>query len=310
MPSGSRGGGHSGGGGRSGGGHSSGGWGGGRSGGGHRTPRSYGYRNGHRVVFLHGSSGEYMRTSHNAFLVFLRVLMFIAIFFCFAMGTSYSASNQFIDGIKKDYNHYQQMIDNAKSKEQQGYNYIISADVTGVYTEYDSSGKWYIEYTFKSQNGSLIEGYTFDTYTKERAQEIQSISTIEIAVDRNPITIFTDSIDVEYETTTLEDDGQYLYHIKKLNGYKVGSICSIVLLIACVVLMPILTIKFTKDDSAESVQQALDPANQVASGTQTATTTQTVVSQKRYCAYCNSKLKDGEYTCSRCGATVKKGTDK
>ena len=307
MPSGfgggSSGGGHSGGGG----GGSSGGGGWGSSGGGHsRPPRSYGYRNGHRVVFIHGSSGPYMRTSSSAILTILRILLFVCIFGCFIMGSIWSTENNFKAEIEKDFVYYQEMISNAQAKEAQGQDYIIDATVTGIYTRYDSDGKYRILYKFQTQNGIGIDGYTFDTYTKEEAEAVRAQGYIEIAVDQNPITTYTDSIDVAYANTTLDDDGQYVYRKREANKDLTIAICFGVGIVLFAVLQIVLTKKFTKKDNGESTANATNTTkdNEAEQKYSYTTNVNYPPRKKRKCLYCNSRIKDGEDTCSRCGASV------
>lgn len=309
MPSGSRGGGGHSGGGRSGGGHSGGGWSGSGHGGSHRH---YGYRGGHRVIFMHGSSGSYMRTSHNAILVFMRVLMFICFMLAIAHGTMWSNENDFKQSIERDYNRYQQMIAIAKTKEEQGFDYIIKANVTRIATEEDSCGKWYIEYFFNDSFDSPVEGYTFDTYTKERAMEIKEQGWIEIAVESLPIFSNTDSIDVEYANTTLTDDGQYLHTLNLIKKGKNVTIISGAVLLGLIIFSAILTNKFTvkeetdlattNDETAD--QPSAETANTAGEfGSLSKPTAHTHI--RRKCAYCNSRIKDGEVSCSKCGATIR-----
>lgn len=306
MPSGSRGGG----GGSSGGGHSGGGGGssGGSWGGGHsRSPRSYGYRHGHRVVFIHGSSGGYMRTSHSALITFLRILMIICVFGCFISSTLWSAEKDFKADIENEYTYYQEMISNAEANEALGQDYIIKAAIRGIYTRKDSSGKYRVLYKFQTITGDYNDGYTFDTYTKEEAEAIRAQGYIEIAVDSCPLTASTDSIDIAYKNTTLDDDGQYLYVKKQINKFMILTISCIAGIIVFGALQPILTKKFTKNDDGEV------PANYKQSSVEGQTeqkysyTTNVNYPPKkrRQCMYCKARIKDGESSCSKCGASVR-----
>lgn len=306
MPSGfgggSSGGGHSGGGG---GGHSGGG---GWSGGGHSRPsRSYGYRGGHRVVFISGSSGPYMRTSHSALITFLRVLMYICIVGCFITGSLCMNENSFKHEIERQYTYYQQLVSNAKIQEAQGRDYIIEAIAYSCYPRYDSNGKYRILYKFETMSGSYNDGYTFDTYTKEEAEAIVKNGYITIAVDSYPITMYTDSVDVEYGNTTLEDDGQYVYTVKKVNKLLTIAISFGAGILILGVLQVVLTKKFTKKEDEKDLAEALKPSGGDSSQqTYSHTTNVNYPSRKkRKCVYCNSRIKDGEDTCSRCGASIR-----
>ena len=300
MPSGS----HSGGGGHSGGFSGGGSW-GGHSGGSHRSGSdsssytiSSGKRNGRSVVIftgLGGHNGRYIRSSVFTLFVIM-IMMFGFMLFVFGLGSMGSPA-EVKENYQHDYNYYQSMIRYAENNPE--YMLTTGAIITDRLIG-KGGNKYYLAYMFyTSINHQAVKGYTYTTYTLEDLErpELQVGQTIALALNckNTQLTFSTDSIDLNYKNTTLEDDGDFIYdyNIAKKSvdiGITISLIGVALIIVGAVILF---VLKQKKDDNpelstVESVQEK----------------------KKEYCTYCGALLKDGALKCDNCGASVSVSSDK
>lgn len=209
MPSGSHSGSHGGGGGSHfGGGSSSGGSGGGRR----RYGRSYG---GHRTIIFFGRGG--VASVFSALAIFALVVAIV----CTMVASGNKSS---LKHIETDYLYYQDMIDDAYAKQAKGdSSYLVDGIIKSKFQS-DTCDKWYVTYYFLDKDGEKVDGYTYSIYTWDQVRGLDAGEIIKLAVDSNPITQDTDSINVDYKNTTLEDDGEYVEILKIRNIMKTVAI--------------------------------------------------------------------------------------
>lgn len=209
MPSGSHSGSHGGGGGShfGGGGSSS-----GSSGGGRRHGRPYGR---HSTVIFFGRGGV-----SSVFAV----LAIFALIFAIVCTTIASGNKSYLKQIEADYMYYQDMIDDAYARQALGDgSYLVDGVIVSKFQS-DSCDKWYVTYYFLDQNDKPVKGYTYSIYTWDQVKDKDAGDVIKLAVDSNPITQDTDSINVDYKNTTLKDDGEYAKLLKTRNIMKTAAI--------------------------------------------------------------------------------------
>lgn len=285
MPSGSHSGGHGGGGGShfGGGGSSSG------SHGGSGSSRNHGYRNGRSVVFFgRGYHRRYMYSgAHSAFSILIAIGIFALVIGSLVLLTM-GGNNKDLKNIEADYLYYQDMIADAEEKLAQGDDsYFVDGIIISKFKN-DNCDKWYVTYYFLDNQGKKVEGYTYSIYTWEQVKDMDNGDIIKLAVDTNPITQDTDSINLDYKNTTLNDDGEYIKIIKsKENTQRVGIIALVIggLLVAGAIIIRIKASHKVLEDS----QDFTEFSN----------------SGRKLCKYCGGYLKSGDTICSDCGGRVK-----
>ena len=210
----------------------------------------------------------------------------------FIMGSVRKAN---IEKAKQDYTYYQNMIEFAEYQRDVNNDdsYIITGIVTGKFlSEYEN--KWYLEYSFTSNNGySTYFGETRVIYDFNDIKNIiPNVTTIELAADSPIITSTTDTVNIDYKYTTLEDDGYYIEAKKEM----------IVPLVVCFVvgfgsaaLFIFLIIKEVKKLKARTPQE---------SSNGTAVPELNTEYKKSYCVYCGSEIAENKRKCSNCGAKI------
>lgn len=281
MPSGSHGGG---GGSHFSGGSSFGGGGfrGGSSGGGGGRPRG-------PVRFHIGHHYFIISEGRAGFLSFLIALMFMAIFLIVTLSTTLGVSDKAINKIKVDRAYYLDMIEYAELHNE----YLVEGSVTGIFYDADCD-HWKFDYKIPyTENGTqkYLEGYTFYVYTTENIKNIRVNDVLTFAVDSNPITSNTDSINVDYKNIPLTDDGQY---IKCINGKKTSitiiSIASVVVA-GCIAGAILIVIKSKQKQQAKVAEEK---AKELAEEKRL----------NRRCPYCSGKLSPDDKKCPNCGASL------
>ena len=298
MPSGS----HSGGGGHSGGFSGGGSW-GGHSGGSHSSGNgnslytiSSGKRNGRSVVIFTGFGGHNGRyIGSNIFT--LSVVMLIFGFMLLVFGFSSMGSPAEVkQNYQHDYDYYQSMIRYAENNPE--YMLTTGATITDRFIG-KGGNKYYLTYEFyTSADNEAVKGYTYTTYTLEDLEksELQVGQTIVLALNckNTQITLSTDSIDLNYKNTKLEDDDDFICdynNAKKSVGIGVTiSIIGVALIAGSVILF---VVQQKRDENPESSTVA--PVQE---------------KKKEYCKYCGALLKDGTLKCDNCGASVVASLDK
>jgi hypothetical protein len=207
MPSGS----HSGSRGGGGGSHFGGGSSSGSSGGGRWHGRPHG---------RHVSIVFFGRRVSSAFVALAVFALFLAIVCTLGV----SGDKSYLQQIESDYMYYQDMIDDAYDKQILGdSSYLVDGVIISKFQS-DTCDKWYVTYYFLDKDGEKVDGYTYSIYTWNQVKDMDPGDIIKLAVDSNPITQDTDSINVDYKYTTLEDDGEYAQLLKKRKIMKTAAI--------------------------------------------------------------------------------------
>ncbi|MBR1925719.1 MAG: zinc ribbon domain-containing protein [Clostridia bacterium] len=300
------------------GGHGGGGhFGGGGFSGGHDHGHSYGPRyrrrgmvHGQSVVIIGGFGGRsyYVPNRIGSGIYILRTIasfLFVGAVILLVMGYLIALTNtQRIQRIESDYQEYQLMVKRAQSDP----NYKTTANVLSI-KKSDSSNKYCLIYKFKTSEGnSYVEGYTFYTYTYDEAYEAEYIQkVIEIAIDdlNTEIDRETNSIDMRYGQTKLEDDGEYAALTSQGTkntevGLKVSGYLALAFSVALGVASIVLYIKKRKlyeEEEAKKEEQKEEavPVEQT-----------TEKPKSKFCVYCGSKISEQDKKCSSCGASIQR----
>lgn len=249
-----------------------------------------------RIGGGHYHHGPHYGSAAPGWTIWLFLAFFIAFFSIpfFAMSATCSRS---IGVIEDDFFYYRNMVSSAKA----GQKEIIDATITGIYKNTDA-GKWYIEYTLidddslLSQNGAYLRT-TYSMYTNEEIVKYNVGSKIAVVVDRMPINVNTDSMVMDFERFTLEDDGEYQQLVKQKGIYKTVAIVLISIGGALIILAGCLAIKDMKNprvynDGEEGSEDVSNNAPSTAKKTS-------------YCPYCGCKAEEGRKKCEHCGANIK-----
>ena len=286
-------------------------FGGGFSGGGHghssssgSSSRSRGTVNGHSVVIFNGFGGRRYYVSNGvssgmSIMSFFAICLIAIGIILLNLGYTVAADNkQAIQTIEQDYAKYQSFVTRATNNP----DYKTTANVIAK-ERYKSSDKYCLRYEFKDKNGQMVEGYTFYTYTEAEANEAFMLDELEIALDtlNTKITQLTDSVDMHYGQTTLEDDAEYLYLISKdvkgiERGFKLGGYFALLGGIALIVVS--IVIYYKKRKLYEENQKAQEVAKKEAE--------EAAKPKSKFCVYCGSKISEQDKKCSSCGASVRK----
>jgi rubrerythrin len=207
----------------------------------------------------------------------------VGIFATSGMSSSYQYQ---VSLIEEDYVYYQDMISYAKQHEDDGY--IVDAIVAGKYYN-TTAEKYYIEYKIALDNGSYLYGETYSCYTLQEASKYRINSTIEVAVDSVPITLLTDSVNVDYENMSLEKDGEYVAANK---GYKTTNTIKWVLIVSFIALIAFsVYYAYKKKELADEKENKEKAKEEPAKGS--------------YCKYCGSSIDPNDRKCPNCGAGLR-----
>lgn len=182
--------------------------------------RSGSYRPRRPIYFRVWHTRYMVRSGASAFVSFLGVLLFFAIFGFVASWIMKSQSEGYLREIEADYVYYQNMIVDAKENPEE-----LIVDGTVITKFYNSvADKWYITYFFIDDNGEMVEGYTFSVYTLEQVNNFQHGDTIKLAVDGRPMDSMTDSIPLDYAEMPIEQDGEYATFSSEIKGERIAMI--------------------------------------------------------------------------------------
>lgn len=277
----------SGGGGRS---HSSGGsWG--------RSHSSWGGSSHHHHHYYGSGGGYYSSSGPAGFSVCVFFAVF-AIIIAFTMFIGLANVNQDLRYIKEDYNYYQAMIDSAK----EDTSLQVNAKIDDIL--YNANyNKYYIQYSFQVKfKDNSIRNYTYQEtfciYGDDVFEKFRVGDNYLIAISQNTDRWRNvDSINMDYEFTTLEDDGEYVKAQGNKTLFTCLGIAAVVVAISLFILNAVLANKKAKK-TAESEKQITSDTTVLGSST---TTTKT----EYKCKYCGCVVKEGEITCSKCGAPRK-----
>ena len=265
-----------------------------------------GYR--HRgPIFFHFWGHRYVvPTRYSALISLFAVVMVFSIFFIFGGWLMMSSGQSNMDLVKRDYDRYQVMI--ADATEANGL--LVIGTIENRYYD-DDAGKWYLTYSFPTNDGGKINGESYAVYTLAELNQPQYCvnAPIELALDRVPESEYddVDSIPTDYANMPLERDGAYT---TAKNTHKAGST---MLWVACCVLGGSIVLNILIAVTTKKKVATNNNANQTtATETTTATanngtaTAATPVDTDKYCEYCGSKLDTGATKCHLCGARVRK----
>lgn len=260
-------------------------------------------------VFVFGRRRYVVEGNSLTILYALMVVILIGIFFVFSGCLTVSGGQKSISTIKDDYTRYQQMIVNAQSNDE----YKIKAVVTDSFRH--ESGKYYITYAFPLvsmgeselysnylddlRNNALqsrwVEGYSYSVYSLEQVSStaLQKGSVILLAINDklSDINSLTDSIPFDYYQMSLNADGEYLMAQDYVKEGVMILVIGIVMIVGAIA-GAIVIIKRSKQEKAKTL---------------TANTTQSVEdkgSSTQRCAYCGTKVKNGETKCPNCSARL------
>lgn len=273
MPSGSHGGG--------GGSHGGGFGGGSHFGGGHRSSGSS--RRGPtplRIWFF--GHRYYVPAEKTSALRGLFTAFFVLILFGFMSTLGLIAAKDQVKKIEDDNAYYINMINYATTHP----DYQITGKITGKFRN-DDCGKWYLTYSIETANGGTLEGYTYSVYSINEIDQFVVGDNILLAVDSIPVTMRTDSINMDYINIPLENDGEY---VGAKNSKRTAMIMTIACFGASVVVAVLTFIKAKKSMKLNELEKekASSPAQNE--------------SVKR-CKYCGSKQNPDDTKCPNCGAS-------
>lgn len=241
-----------------------------------------------RIRFRFGGRYYVYSSGTTSALTMLFIFLGFALLFTFGINLGRQDAMQDIRIIETDYAYYQSMIDEAKS----GEGAIVDATVRGKFYN-DYADKWYIVYTIPTEYGGDLEGYTYSCYTLGEVNRYRPGSTIRVAVDSVPITMETDSIDMDYENTTLEDDGEYIAKQDELVEVTTTYVIAILIDLSLAAIIVVVLLKKKQVEGQSTKKQV------------STTTTTTATSTDKYCDYCGSLIEKGSKKCSSCGASSK-----
>ena len=216
--------------------------------------------------------------------VLIGIFLFLTIALVFIGSLTITSVNNDIKYIEADYRYYCDMIDASYSDPTKQ----VDAIITGKYLS-DTCDKYYLTYKIYTTMGSELEGFTYSMYTADEIRGYQIGSVIKCAVDSNPITQRTDSVNLDYKGA-LDRDGEYIA-AKELR--KNAIIVIFVFGAIDLMLLVIIVKKVKKNAEEERVAK------------KTSTSMGAMSKPVSRCPYCGTKAKDGSRKCSNCGASIK-----
>ncbi len=259
------------------------------------------YSRGPRIYHF-GRSYYVVPSKYSGILSLLTFFIVFSIFFIFAGTIMFTQAKGDIQKVERDFFRYQNMIAYAHQHPE----LIVDGTIENHYYD-EAAEKWYITYSFRTNDNGNIPGETYCVYTAEDLlkEEYRVGSVIRLAVDRVPehYDDDVDSIPLDYEFMTIEQDG---FYIVQQNTMRVGKIMLIVASIALggTILINILVVATTKKKSDKNG----NPIPETASTTSTKTSTPSTTDQTHnhtYCDYCGAKLPNTASKCPNCGAKLR-----
>jgi len=197
--------------------------------------------------------------------------------------------NKELEKVEMDYIYYQDMISFAEEHEDEGY--IIEGTVTGKFlSEYED--KWYLTYSFEGSYSGVYMGETYAIYTYEEAKNfIPNVTKILLAADSNIITATTDTVNIDYKNTTLEDDGYYIH--MKSSMLVPQIICFAVAGGSAILFVSLIIAEVKKLKNGTTVNPDNSPVF-----------TPNISEDQRptFCQYCGAKIQSRNSRCPNCGA--------
>lgn len=255
-----------------------------------RRFRRYGFW-GPTVVLTDGQS--------SAMGVFI-MLIFMSIFFGFILFMGGMSVNGDLAQREQEHNYYVAFIETAKSQGKKA-----KVPVTGIYE--GENGKWWVEYGFGNHftysDTYMYDGWSYTMYTLSEANSYQFSGWIEVYHDYKGTTnvndytkwnFNTDTIPVDYETQTLDMDGDY----QDLKETKTVLDVIFYICIGVCVLSIVMCVRV----SAKATKEEATVTSTSSTTTYSEPTTSTTQSTHTYCAYCGSKLEKSATKCPNCGS--------
>lgn len=245
-------------------------------------------------------------TRYSGIMSLFAVVMVFAIFFIFAGCLMLADGQSDMDKAKRDYDRYQAMIAYARENPE----LLVTGTIENHYYD-DEAEKWYLTYTFPTNDGGSVEGESYPVYTwADLQQAIYRVGAkIELALDRVPENEYddVDSVPTDYADMPLERDG---FYANAKNSKQAGQIMLTVAAIAfgASLVLNILIFATTKkrEEATSTVGQATATGNAPTNNTATNPTPSANSERKSmYCAYCGTLLETSDKKCPSCGAKVK-----
>lgn len=199
--------------------------------------------------------------------------------------------------VENDYIYYQDMITFAEQKQREGDSrFIIEGTITGKF-ESEYNNKWYLTYEFEyllfpNTSSTLTDTVSGETYAVYNYEDIRSItpgSTILLATYDAVLSENTDTVNIDYKNTKLEDDGYYL-HIK--NGDMFPQILCFAVAGGSALLFIFLIFKQVKNLKGGSGNEIDEPQ-----------TEKSTPSLTKECPYCGATMASSKSKCPNCSAT-------
>lgn len=273
MPSGSHGGG--------GGSHGGGFGGGSHFGSGHRSSGSSS-RGPTPIRFWFFGHHYYVPAGKTSAIRGLFTAFFVLILFGFMSILGLIAAKDQVEKIEDDNTYYISMISYATAHP----DYQMTGKITGKFRN-DDCGKWYLTYSLETNDGQTLEGYTYSVYSINEIEQFVVGDDILLAVDSIPVTMRTDSINMDYINIPLDNDGEYI-------GAKNSKRTAMIMVIACFgasVVVAILTfIKAKKSMKLNELEKEKASSLPQDEGV-------------KRCKYCGSKQNPEDTKCPNCGAS-------
>ena len=245
--------------------------------GGHGHYHHWGHRH-HGHVHVYGGSA-----SPKAVLIIF--MIFFAVIFGmvgFANLSEVSYHKESIEIARQDYDFYQDMIDDAYEKRDQGY--IVYGQVVTSYYDYEV-GKHYLVYKLPGINKTFE---TFSVYSEYEALRYSAGDSIELAVDYPVLTSQTDSIDTYLKNVEFEEFSLYILANDALSSARGAVAVPFVVTFILIVGVILIIVKDKKSSSS-----------------QTSETPSASSEEPNICRYCGSIYDSGKRKCSNCGASLK-----
>ena len=274
MPSGSHGGG--------GGSHGGGFGGGSHFGGGHRSSGSSSRRGPAPIRIWFFGHRYYVPAEKTSAIRGLVITFFVLILFGFMSTLGLIAAKDQVEKIESDHTYYVNMINYATAHP----DYQVTGKITGKFRN-DDCGKWYLTYSLKTGNNQTLEGYTYSVYSIEEIDQFVIGNDILLAVDSNPVTMQTDSINMDYINIPLNNDGEY---IGAKNSKRTSIIMTIAFFGGSVVVAVLTFLKAKKSMKLNELEK--EKASPLAQN-----------ENVKRCKYCGSKQNPQDTKCPNCGAS-------
>lgn len=232
---------------------------------------------GHYYVYSDGM------TAGVALMLFALICSF---FFMMIFSSNVNMIKNNINLIEEEYYYYQDIISYAEANRDKGY--VVEGKILDKFYNEDAD-RWYITYVVDLPNtNNDLEGYSYSCYTLEETRNFRRGDTIEIAVDSIPVNKDTDSINLDYKNTTLNDDGEYLVAKSNLTKARLRKGIAIAIFVGLILLMLFVLWKKKKPEEVEKKEESK------------------VESDSSVCAYCGASYSKTRSKCPSCGASLRK----